>query len=105
MAMSDGGPAFPLTAGPDGDRDWNRSGGMSLRDYFAGQAVAVMLSDARGVGVGDEGKWIAVAAYYVADAMIAAREAQSPVAGRRNQAGDRTSDPAAADPTTDGAHD
>lgn len=64
MARDDGGPAFPsLHAYPQG--------GMSLRDYFAGQTLAICLSG------GDEPpgtpKAIAWFAYQVADAMIAER--------------------------------
>ena len=36
MSKQDGGPAFPLAA----DADWFQVGGMTLRDYFAGQALA-----------------------------------------------------------------
>lgn len=67
--VNDGGPAFPI---PDGN--WNMSGGMSLRDYFAGLALAGLIrnmTDAHGL-------WneatAADAAYLYADAMIQARE-------------------------------
>jgi len=54
-----GGPAFPM---PQGGR-----GGMTLRDYFAGQVLA---------GLGDAIGQVDVAkvAYLVADAMIKARK-------------------------------
>jgi hypothetical protein len=61
----DGGPAFPAKAangyGPDG---------MSLRDWFAGQAVAALIARHRAdVAWGD----IAPTAYATADAMLKAR--------------------------------
>ena len=37
MAKPDGGPAFPV---PDG-RSWGVSKGMSLRQWYAGQALAL----------------------------------------------------------------
>lgn len=69
----DGGPAYPC----DPDKFWSYKGepnseamGMSLRDYFAGQALA-------GLVVGDEGgtyhQQNAAMAYSLADAMIAER--------------------------------
>lgn len=69
---SDGGPAFPFQSiGPE-----FMSGhcGMSLRDYFAGQALVGLLTlSANGrsnVRLADE-------AYVYADAMLAARERKS----------------------------
>lgn len=73
----DGGPAFPAspeimrinddnTITPLGYR------GMSLRDYFAGQALAFLAHPAR-VGVTFDPKGDAEFAYAVADAMLAAR--------------------------------
>ena len=62
----DGGPAFPRPAS-------DTSGatiGMSLRDYFAGQALAGQDGDAH-ARLGPQK--IAQRAYYVADAMLAAR--------------------------------
>ncbi len=84
--MSDGGPAFPFE-GPRNRNDGNggvvgNSPGMSLRDWFAGQALVGVLSSekfheaieaitndgVRGVGI------VAGAAYGIADAMLKARE-------------------------------
>lgn len=66
--MDDGGFAYPST--PDAD-----ACGMSLRDWFAGQALAGMLSN----DGGDDGYWQPNAAaersYKMADALIAARKA------------------------------
>lgn len=67
----DGGNAFPQRAKGDG--------GMSLRDWFAGQALPGLMGRA---GSGDlrEGEGLAQMyarlAYTVADAMLAAREAK-----------------------------
>ena len=75
---NNGGPAFPIR----GDRtDWNASGGMSLRDWFAGQAshgAADSICDV--LDGNDEPTAIiharrhARAAHIVADAMLAERE-------------------------------
>ena len=112
----DGGPAFPgeqgingygnskLTVGPQGNQEWIvLNQGMSLRDWFAGQALAGFMSqpdseyayqwtnadtgETRLLGYGCNpaglGNWkitrtpnegMAQAMYAVADAMIAARE-------------------------------
>ena len=65
--INDGGPAFPVAEtihvyGPNG---------MTLRDYFAGQALAGILASANFGNVKD---WIGTKAYEVADSMLAARE-------------------------------
>jgi uncharacterized protein YodC (DUF2158 family) len=68
----DGGPAFPqndLSAYGMGPSEV-QSQGMSLRDWFAGQALAGMMA-AQSVPHSAE-KW-AFAAYTVADAMMAVR--------------------------------
>ena len=63
--------AFPL-----GDTECaNAQFGMTLRDYFAGQAMTGILSCFRGIDGVDSGKDRAKYAYEVADAMLAAREA------------------------------
>lgn len=73
--IKDGGPAFPRMPNPlniEGER------GMSLRDYFAGQALMGLLSgndDYTNVPVG-EGvhNHVAKNCYAFADAMLKARE-------------------------------
>lgn len=60
---NDGGPAFP-------GENWG-SKGMSLRDYFAGQALAGLLACPRTNG-GE--KAFALHAYKYADAMLAERQ-------------------------------
>jgi hypothetical protein len=84
MSKPDGGPAFPAL------ETWNEwselkadyvarsgpRGGMTLRDHFAGQALAGLTSDASLLTAaqitGPEG--IAISAYQIADAMIRQRE-------------------------------
>lgn len=67
--MEDGGPAFPR----DADAFSRAQAGMSLRDWFAGQALSgSALSDA-GQSGGAMAR-VARAAYAVADAMLAARK-------------------------------
>ena len=58
----DGGPAFPNYYG---------NPGMSLRDYFAGQALAGLLACMKTTG---SKKDFAMDAYMQADAMLAERE-------------------------------
>lgn len=66
MTKSDGGPAFPIemTGTP-------YAPGMSLRDWFAGQALAGIMTNP----VGGEQISVANKAYRIADAMLAARDA------------------------------
>lgn len=91
--FSDGGPAFP-SAQPT--ETWvtgqhgqavpvvERHGGMSLRDWYAGQFFAAAVSDREQwlCHMGDKGAtpaydYVAGEAYQMADAMLKAREAQS----------------------------
>jgi hypothetical protein len=60
--INDGGPAFPIP-----DEGWP---GMTLRDWFAGQALAGISAQ---YGTGDAAM-IAVECYEHADAMLKARE-------------------------------
>jgi hypothetical protein len=77
---NDGGPAFPISDVyfPNGEIQFGMAG-MSLRDYFAGQALQQFVAER------DHNVWahersaearheIARAAYRIADAMIAARK-------------------------------
>ena len=67
MTANDGGNAFPSAGGP---------AGMSLRDWFAGQALAGM-SRSHVEGTVDDylPQFVAQDAYNLADAMLAARNA------------------------------
>ena len=68
---NDGGPAFPHPA-------WAGSLGMSLRDWFAGQALAGMLAGfSKGERDGGPARFHESncdTAYQIADAMLRARE-------------------------------
>lgn len=73
----DGGPAFPKS-----DPHTHGTRGMSLRDYFAGQALQGLLADTEFKPSikdgGEDFKTIAArSAYSYADAMIRARKVQS----------------------------
>ena len=68
-----GGPAFPAGERFEGVDGWHTEPGMTLRDYFAGQALA---SVNLGIGVTDDFySRTAKHCYALADAMLAAREA------------------------------
>lgn len=68
--VNDGGMAFPTNALRDenGNVVQHAMYGMTLRDYFAGQAITGIVTN------GNSATVMAVAAYRLADAMIAARE-------------------------------
>ncbi len=74
MSEQDGGPAFPqpfATAHPEFDEHGQvRPSGLSVRDYFAGQALAGLLA---ATGVGTPVEQYAETAYRLADAVLAAR--------------------------------
>jgi hypothetical protein len=90
MATNDGGPAFPHLHTDLYDEDgrdlpngqtFTTAPGMSLRDYFAGQAlmlagIAASSIFARTGKVDVNGETAALTAYRLADAMLAAREAK-----------------------------
>lgn len=65
MTSIDGGAAFPVATIDGFSQD-----GMSLRDWFAGQALAGMMAR-HGITSPDD---VAQASYRIADAMIAARQ-------------------------------
>lgn len=72
--MKDGGPAFPETSYYD-DKPIGMVSGMSLRDWFAGQALAGLLAMCAGPHINTaDVKETAAYAYDHADAMIAERE-------------------------------
>lgn len=68
-AIKDGGPAFPRVP-ISGDAD--KYSGMSLRDYFAGQALQVVTRGEHVDGFNDLGRHTK-SAYEYADAMLKAR--------------------------------
>ena len=70
-----GGPAFPPTFGLTGEIGL----GMTLRDYFAGQALVSLVTDREAMAASDSEKvefarFAAVLAYAFSDAMLEARE-------------------------------
>jgi hypothetical protein len=84
--ITDGGPAFPRAGvyrrmpGDQGERDYiiqRPQEGMSLRDWFAGQALTAVRMDAP-PGMPNNLKLLALAShcYAIADAMLAARSPQ-----------------------------
>ena len=68
MAKDDGGSAFPHDNQELGSVHRIAQPGMSLRDYFAGQALAAIATNPR-LGSKD----LAGGAYLIADAMLAER--------------------------------
>jgi hypothetical protein len=70
------GPSYTKSGTPNG-----HDMGMTLRDYFAGQAMAAMITTANGPLM-SHGQWqgaealTAKSAYEVADAMLKAREGE-----------------------------
>ena len=67
---NDGGPAFPGPAQHEVSMDLHE--GMSLRDWFAGQALAGILADPNVSARGDAVHVLAAYLYQVADAMLKA---------------------------------
>jgi hypothetical protein len=74
--INDGGPAFPCESygHRNGKETTVPAQGMTLRDYFAGQALAGFCAAPRDRRNHDD-KVMATGAYTAADAMLAAREA------------------------------
>ncbi len=76
---NDGGPAFPYTPFGADVAAGQGTSGMTLRDWFAGQAMAALLNtewyrdDSRTCK--QMGPPLAADAYELADSMLAAREA------------------------------
>lgn len=74
MQRNDGGPAFPGGELLFDDCKTPYQIGMSLRDWFAGQAISGAVANE---DYANQPKIYARAAYKLADAMLAAREARS----------------------------
>lgn len=72
MVKDDGGPAFPQTRISPGAHSVAYTDGMSLRDWFAGQALAGITADVdTNRSIPDVlAKWV----YEIADAMVAERK-------------------------------
>ena len=73
MAKKTGGPAFPVT-----DEHQMNKRGMTLRDYFAAQALAGICASPinpwTSLQPQESGAKMACSAYAIADAMLAERE-------------------------------
>ena len=75
--QNDGGPAFPFpTHDQTGACGQGAHGGMTLRDWFAGQAIVGLLGARNGFLVDIGTKNVGVWAYEVADNVLAARQLQ-----------------------------
>jgi len=75
MSANDGGPAFPTTSEPF----HQGFSGMTLRDWFAGQALAVWVQAHIDQSVDDLSKAdIASQCYHYADFMLAERNRRQP---------------------------
>ena len=70
MSEKDGGPAFPLNSPSATPEYMPKRDGMSLRDYFAGQALAGLLANPNTRETRTD---TALAAYFIADALLKAR--------------------------------
>ena len=66
--INDGGPAFPETRWDDGTRQEVQWLGMTLRDYFAGQALTGVVNE----GIGSNQQQV-IWSYQLADEMIKER--------------------------------
>lgn len=76
MTKDNGGPAFPFDAG-DAQNDWyvtEQHPGMSLRDWFAGQAMTGWLASYSPEDMAPVPEKVAKFFYSLADAMLAERE-------------------------------
>ena len=74
---ANGGPAFPrpISVSSIGDTSWDQDG-MSLRDYFAGQAmVGIVGNFEEAADAAAKADAVAEDAYILADAMLKARNA------------------------------
>ena len=79
--INDGGPAFPVPEENYISNGTYSNPGMTLRDWFAGQALVSMgptVKAAPGATLQDVAESMASTAYVVADAMLAAREGEAP---------------------------
>lgn len=68
-ARDDGGPAFPRTGEGVGNPAYDAPG-MTLRDWFAGQALVGLIAHPKNEGHASE---LSLVAYAIADAMLKER--------------------------------
>lgn len=75
MTQKNGGPAFPRAPlGEDCNKPWGHQDGMSLRDWFAGQALAGIMANSNIAHDAYPRNVAAQDAYALADAMLEARQ-------------------------------
>ena len=72
MRRDDGGQAFPMPQAETSEGGHWEENGMSLRDWFAGQALAGLLAGSPDADCGPKG--YSADAYSLADAMLATRD-------------------------------
>ena len=74
--IDDGGPAFPIPISCDsmGGIQESRFEGLSIRDWFAGRALQGFLAADLKCSCNESVSSITSKAYYIADAMLSARE-------------------------------
>ena len=73
MSADNGGPAFPANRDMAHNSNLDHEPGMTMRDYFAAKAMQAVLAQD---GLCMAGRWrdgVALGAYMMADAMLAAR--------------------------------
>jgi hypothetical protein len=76
MAIDTGGPAFPRPFSKDGDTEaWSQEG-LSVRDYFAAQALPAVYAARVTAGLDILQESLTAEAYEIADAMIEERRAK-----------------------------
>lgn len=74
--VNDGGAAFPMLWNIGYNTDWDVEPGMSMRDYFAANALTGLISRTNPGSISrDDCNFFASQAYWMADAMLAARNA------------------------------
>jgi hypothetical protein len=74
MSANNGGPAFTAQFRSNGSHEWIATNGMTLRDWFAGQALAGYMADPNLVcGDSVARQRVAKVCYGLADAMLEAR--------------------------------
>ena len=77
--INDGGPAFPVPDSHDANGQVQYGcNGMTLRDYFAAKALQGMMANQSVLDNSSSQPWMASAAFWIADAMLAAREKGQP---------------------------
>ena len=75
------GPAFPVPPNSEEQKErgyWEYPQGMSLRDYFAGQALSGWLASFAGMDSKIKPEEVAKESFQFADAMIAERYKEAP---------------------------